>query len=305
MARKTAALFALCALALLLSPAAATAQDFSWDQYKHYDVPFVPTPHAVVEEMLRLGGVKSGDMLYDLGCGDGRIVVTAAQRYGIRAVGIDIDPVRIAESEKNAKEAGVTDKVKFIEMDLFQADFRDATVITMYLLTSVNRRLRPRLLAELRPGTRLVSHSFDMGDWQPDDKGIVALSESDDRYIYFWRVPANVTGRWTWELPGSGKHTFDTEQKFQVLSGTVSAGSDKSPVSDVVLEGARIEFKASGEINGERALWHYQGVVDGERIKGTVRKADAARAQAIPWTANRVLGTSKPLDTPSETGYRP
>lgn len=304
MTRKAAAVFSLLGMALLFSPA-ATPQEFSWDQYKHYDVPFVPTPQAVVEEMLRLAGVKPGDVLYDLGCGDGRIVVTAAQRYGVKAIGIDIDPIRIAESQKNAKAANVTDKVKFIEMDLFQADFRDASVITMYLLTSVNRRLRPKLLSELKPGTRLVSHSFDMGDWQPDDKGVVALSESDDRYIYFWLVPANVTGRWTWELPGSGKHTLAAEQKFQVVSGKVAAGQSESSISDAVLEGARIEFKASGEINGERGLLHYQGVVNGEMIKGTVRKADAPEAKAIPWNATRVLGTARPLDTPSETGYRP
>ena len=126
--------------------------------------------------MLRLAGVKSGDVLYDLGCGDGRIVIAAAKRYGVKAVGIDIDPVRIGESNDNAAAAGLAGKVRFVQQDLFEADFKDATVVTMYLLTSVNLRLRPKLLAELRPGTRLVSHSFEMGEWRPDKTTVVTTS---------------------------------------------------------------------------------------------------------------------------------
>ena len=150
------------------SPLPAEAQELTWPQYRGFDVPFVPTPPEVVDEMLRLAGVRAGDILYDLGCGDGRIVIAAAKRFGIKAAGIDIDPVRIAESNENAAEAGLAGKVRFVQQDIFEADFRDATVVTMYLLNSVNVRLRPKLLAELKPGTRLVSHSFDMGDWRPD-----------------------------------------------------------------------------------------------------------------------------------------
>ena len=147
------------------------------------DVIYVPTPQEVVEDMLRLVDVRKGDVLYDLGCGDGRIPITAAKLYGVRAVGIDIDPARIAEAQANAKKAGVTHLVEFRLADLFQSDFREATVVTLYLLPDLNVKLRPRLHAELKPGTRIVSHQFDMGDWRPDKK-----LESNNRTIYFWVI---------------------------------------------------------------------------------------------------------------------
>jgi len=148
------------------------------------DVIFVPTPHEVVEDMLRLVDVKKGDVLYDLGSGDGRIPIAAAKMYGVRAVGIDIDPARIAEAQDNAKKAGVTHLVEFRQADLFQSDFREATVVTLYLLPELNVKLRPRLWAELKPGTRIVSHQFDMGDWKAEKK-----LESSGRVIYFWTIP--------------------------------------------------------------------------------------------------------------------
>ncbi len=150
----------------------------------HLDVPFVPTPNPVVEGMLKLANVKSTDTVYDLGCGDGRIVISAAKNYKAHAVGVDIDPQRIAEARENAKQAGVEDLVKFEQNDLFRADIRNATVVTLYLLPSVNEKLKPKLLSDLKPGTRIVSHSFDMGDWKPDREETV-----DGRYIYLWTVP--------------------------------------------------------------------------------------------------------------------
>ncbi len=150
------------------------------------DVPYVPTPPEVVEAMLKLAQVKKGDIVYDLGCGDGRIVVMAAQKFGARAVGVDINPVRIKEAEENARNAGVTDRVRFIQGNLFEADIKEATVVTLYLLSDVNLKLRPRLLKELKPGSRIVSHSFDMGDWKPDKQ-----IEVDYRRVYLWTVPAN------------------------------------------------------------------------------------------------------------------
>ena len=149
------------------------------------DVIFVPTPYEVVEEMLRLAQVKRGDLLYDLGSGDGRIPVTAAKRYGIRAVGIDIDPERILEAKENARKNGVTGLVQFRQEDLFKADFHEASVVTLYLLPDLNVKLRPRLLAELKPGTRIVSHQFDMGTWKPEKK-----IDLNGRTIYLWTVPA-------------------------------------------------------------------------------------------------------------------
>lgn len=147
------------------------------------DVIFVPTPQEVVDEMLRIAKVGPEDTLYDLGSGDGRIPVTAAKRFGITAVGVDIDPQRIAEARKNAEEQGVTDKVTFIQGDLFEQDLTKATVISLYLLPSLNLKLRPTLL-KLKPGTRIVSHAFDMGDWQPEQTATV-----DGRTIYLWTVP--------------------------------------------------------------------------------------------------------------------
>jgi len=148
------------------------------------DVIYVPTPHEVVDDMLRLANVRTGDVLYDLGSGDGRIAIAAAKKYGIRAVGIDIDPERIREANENAKKAGVTNLVQFRQQDLFKADFREATVITLYLLPDLNVKLRPRLWSEMKPGTRIVSHQFDMGTWKPEKK-----LESSGRIVYFWTVP--------------------------------------------------------------------------------------------------------------------
>jgi hypothetical protein len=150
------------------------------------DVIYVPTPPEVVAAMLKVAEVKKGDVLYDLGSGDGRIVITAARDLGVRGVGIDIDPKRIEEANENAKKEGVTDRVKFLQQDLFESDFSEATVVTLYLLPSLNLKLRPKLMKELKPGTRIVSHSFDMGDWKPEK-----TIDVNGRMVYFWTIPAN------------------------------------------------------------------------------------------------------------------
>jgi precorrin-6B methylase 2 len=148
------------------------------------DVIFVPTPTEVVEAMLKAAKVTKNDVVYDLGCGDGRIVITAAKEYGARGIGIDIDPQRISEARANAEKAGVADRVKFLEQDLFETDFHEATVVTLYLLPSLNLKLRPKLWKELKPGTRVVSHAFDMGDWKPEQE-----IDVDGRTVYLWTVP--------------------------------------------------------------------------------------------------------------------
>jgi SAM-dependent methyltransferase len=147
------------------------------------DVPFVPTPTEVVAGMLRLADVKRGDVVYDLGSGDGRIVIAAAKRYGARGVGIDIDPERVAEASRNARAAKVADRVRFLNQDLFESDLSEATVVTLYLLPRLNLKLRPKLLAELKPGTRVVSHGFDMGDWKPDRTVMVG-----ETAIHLWTI---------------------------------------------------------------------------------------------------------------------
>jgi len=152
---------------------------------RELDVPYVPTREQVVEEMLRMADVKPNDVVYDLGCGDGRIVITAAKKHGARGVGIDINPERIKEANENLKAAGVQGRVRFVEADLFKSDFSEATVVTLYLLPDLNVKLRPRLLKDLKPGTRIVSHQFDMGDWKPE-----RTIDLNGRTIYFWTVPS-------------------------------------------------------------------------------------------------------------------
>lgn len=160
----------------------AFAQDSIFENKKI--VPFVPTPQEVVDKMIELAGVKKGDLVYDLGSGDGRIVITAAKKYGARGIGVDIDPDRVAEAKQNAKTEGVTDKVEFREGDLFKMDLSEASVVTLYLLSSINLKLRPKLLEELKPGTRIVSHSFDMGDWKPE-----YTEKVDGSTVYYWTIP--------------------------------------------------------------------------------------------------------------------
>jgi len=153
-------------------------------QYMELDVPYVPTPQIVVEEMLKLAEVKAGDIVYDLGCGDGRIIITAAKKYGAKGIGVDLNPLRIEEANENARKAKVEDKVTFVEGDLFNFDFSKADVLTLYLLPEVNLKIKPKILAEMKPGSRVVSHAFSMGDWEPDNQITV-----DEKTVYLWIIP--------------------------------------------------------------------------------------------------------------------
>jgi SAM-dependent methyltransferase len=180
------------ALAAALSVASTMAQPLK-PLEKEPEVPYVPTHERIVAEMLKVANVKKNDVLYDLGSGDGRIVITAAKRFGTRGVGVDIDPVRVKEARENAVKAGVTDRVKFLQQDLFETDFREATVVTLYLLPEVNLRLRPKLLSDLKPGTRVVSHNYDMGDWTP--LKTLQIRVPEEHTIYYWVVPPPSSSR--------------------------------------------------------------------------------------------------------------
>lgn len=237
------------------------------------DVPYVPTPEAVVERMLELAGVKKGEYVIDLGSGDGRIAIAAARDFGARALGVDIDPQRIKEANENAAKAGVTDRVTFRQENLFETPIKDADVITMYLLTSVNLKLRPRLLAELRPGTRLVSHAFTMGDWEPD-----VHEEVENRDVYLWIVPADASGRWT-VTEGGSSFTLDIDQNFQRLNGSATIGGRKVPITNAKLNGTEIVFTV--EIDGKPAT--FQGKIDGGRIQGMAGPV----ATSSNWSATR------------------
>jgi SAM-dependent methyltransferase len=220
------------------------------------DVPYVPTPMETVKRMLELAAVNKGEYMMDLGSGDGRIAIMAAKDYGARAVGIDIDPQRIREANENAKKEGVADRVEFIQANLFEYPIKDADVITMYLLTTVNAKLRPRLLDELRPGTRLVSHAFDMGDWQPE-----VHDKSTGRSVYLWIVPAKVEGRWTVK-DDERSFTLDIKQRFQMLSGNATIGGKTVPLVNAKMTGAEIAFTL--DIDGKPETFH--GKVSGNRI---------------------------------------
>ena len=178
-------------LAAILSAAIVAGQ--STKPAHDPDVPYVPTTEPAVQAMLKLAGVKKTDVVYDLGCGDGRIVIAAAKNYGAHGVGIDINPVRIAEAKENARKAGVEKLVRFEEKDLFQADIHEATVVTLFLLPTVNMKLRPKLLQDLKPGTRVVSNTFDMGDWKPDKEatvgGVDDVEAPLSRDLYLWVIP--------------------------------------------------------------------------------------------------------------------
>jgi len=210
------------------------------------DVPYVPTPQPVVDRMLEMADVKKDDIVYDLGCGDGRMVVTAAKKYGAKGVGVDIDPQRIKESNDNAKSAGVTDKVKFEIKDLFTMEFKDANVLAMYLLPAVNLKLRPKILDGMKPGSRIVSHSFNMDDWKPDGQ-----DEVDSSTIYFWVVPAKVEGTWQAMLkPDGGQEqqaTLNLKQNFQEVTGTASVGGKDLELTDGKLNGQTLTFTLSGQ----------------------------------------------------------
>jgi trans-aconitate methyltransferase len=188
MRRHRPLLVLMLALAVALSAVSTLAQQPPLKPLeKEPEVPYVPTHEKVVDEMLKVAKVGKNDILYDLGSGDGRIPITAAKRFGTRGVGVDVDPARITEARENAIKAGVADKVKFFQQDLFETDIREATVVTLYLLPEVNLRLRPKLLSDLKPGTRVVSHNYDMGDWAPLKTLNVRVPQ--EHTIYYWVVP--------------------------------------------------------------------------------------------------------------------
>lgn len=253
------------------------------------DVPFVPTPLSVVNEMLKLADLDESDVLYDLGSGDGRIVITAATRYGVRGVGIDLDPQRIMESRANAQLAGVEDRVRFIQGDLFEADLSEATAVTLYLLSSINERLRPKLLRELRPGTPVVSHSFSMGDWEPD-KSITV----EGRDVYLWIIPAQADGAWALNVdaPGGDQEFLLTlEQEYQKVDGTALIDGQQVPVQDGQLLGDTLRFFVTRSIDSRDVTQAFVGRVNGDRIQGFVNELNRGGGRGT-WTAQRTAAAA-------------
>ena len=262
--------------AALVSPA-AVAQDA---EPVKKDVPYVPTPQELVDKMVEKAKITEKDTVYDLGCGDGRMIVTAAKKHGARGIGVDIDPERIKEANQNAKEAGVTDKVKFIQADLFKMDFNEADVLLMYLLPSVNVKLRPKIL-DLKPGTRIVSHAFDMGDWEPDDQ-----IEVEGRTAYYWVVPAKVEGQWQATLKDQGQQkqaTLDLKQEYQKVTGTAEIDGKEVPIKDAKLQGDQLTIAL-----GDKT---YTVRVDGSNMREVAKgEGQNGDAQTAGFTAKRQGG---------------
>jgi hypothetical protein len=262
--------------------------------------------------MLEIAKVGAQDYLIDLGSGDGRIVITAARKYGTRGFGVDIDPERIDESNENARRAGVADRVAFYRRNLFETSLDEATVITMYLLPQVNLELRPRLLA-LKPGTRIVSHDFSMDAWQPDQHVVL---ETSDKFggaggksdIYFWEVPAQVAGRWTWRSMVSGsEHAYEVslEQRFQVLSGTARVGGRPVKLDRARLRGDEIRLEFTIAIRGAPVKHVLTGKVDGDDISGSAMlTGDRLRSQH-EWTARRVAREAVMIEDAGRGRFEP
>jgi SAM-dependent methyltransferase len=234
------------------------------------DVPYVPTPQAVVDRMLNIANVSAKDFVMDLGCGDGRMLVTAASRFGARGRGVDLNPERIREANANAQAAKVADKVTFEVKNLFETSIKDADVLTMYLLPSVNLQLRPRILDEMKPGSRIVSHSFDMGAWEADLRDQVGYSR-----IYHWIVPAKVGGKWI-ITDGADKIEVELTQSFQKIKG--AAGSPRGSGHALgIVSGENVHLMT--QIGGEARS--YAGRVSGDRMSAS------RGAGAQGWTAVR------------------
>jgi ubiquinone/menaquinone biosynthesis C-methylase UbiE len=270
--------------------------DYLWDF--QYDVPYVPTPYEVVNEMLKMADVGKNDILYDLGCGDGRIVITAAKESGCRGFGIDIDPQRIEESKNNALEAGVSDKVKFLQQDLFEADFSKATVVTLYLLQTVNLELRPKILRVLKPGTRVVSHDFSMKDWKADKSTEVKM-ERRSHSVYFWIVPANVSGTWNWTSSTTSekdKYSLELNQRFQKIDGTLFINGSTLSITNGEIKGDELSFRVGRTLDGQTARMLFKGKVKGNSIQGTVQVDADSATKTFKWKAKRNPSTVAPIE---------
>lgn len=253
--------FALCVLAAGVCAQPAKPYEPQVGQ-EGKDVIWVPTPQGLIEKMLDMAKVTPSDYVIDLGSGDGRTVIAAAKR-GARATGIEYNPDMVELSKQNAEKAGVTGKANFMKADLFESDFSQATVITMYLLPTINMKLRPKIL-DLKPGTRIVSHAFTMDEWTADQ-----TDSFDGRTAYMWIVPAKAEGTWQF---AQGELSFT--QMFQMVAGTLKAGGNTVKITNGKLRGDQLSFSAGNT--------DYTGRVNGSTIEGTSKGASAG-----PWSANR------------------
>jgi len=250
---------------------------------QNLDVPYVPTPRAVVEQMLDIANVQPCDYVIDLGSGDGRIVIAAAKR-GATGHGIDLDPRRIAEARKNANNAGVSDRVLFKQENIFDTDFSRASVITMYLLPSVNIKLRSDLLDKVEPGTRIVSHSFDMDEWKPDKESAVQDGGGSTHEIYYWVIPAKIEGTWQWSA-GDTHFTMAAHQTFQKISVELSDDKgSKYHIEEALIKGKRVSIRAANSSH----QYIFNGEVEGNNIEGILQDHNGNDKYFTSWKASKI-----------------
>jgi SAM-dependent methyltransferase len=256
------------------------------------DVPYVPTAPNVVEAMLAIAKVGPRDYVVDLGSGDGRIVIAAAKRHGARGFGVDVDERLVARAREAAEREGVAERVSFLARNLFLTDISRATVLTLYLFPSINLQLRPRLFTELKPGTRVVSHDFDMAQWQPEAELVVPVPDkpygAPESQIYLWIIPANAAGAWRGSvITDRGPVDFQAElsQTFQMLSGTAHVGAAGGRLRGGALRGDALRFALRAEVDGRDVRHEFEGRVSGDTIVGTMKVGDGV---AQDWRASRI-----------------
>jgi SAM-dependent methyltransferase len=293
---RDAALCIAIAVALLVATGCTASSPAPGDSGPRYfprtspGVLFVPTPPDVGVEMLKLAGVTSNDLVYDLGSGDGRLVIAAAQLFGARGVGVELDAKLVQDSREAAAKAGVADRVTFIWGDLFQVDLRPATVVTLYLTADMNLRLRPRLLAELKPGTPVVSHAFDMGEWTPD-RSVRVYSPDGARLLNLWIIPARVQGTWAINVTfpdGELSTTAILEQNFQRLSGLLRTAAGTVPIVETSLRGDVMAFSATVNMRPGPRTIRFRGLVIGDTAGGTAEVTGGLAIDPGRWTARRL-----------------
>ncbi len=258
------------------------------------DVPFVPSTTAVLDAMFEFTRPNKDDYVMDLGSGDGRIVIYAASQFGARGHGVDLNAGLVAVANNRARRAGVGERAKFYVRDLFKEDISKASLVTMYLLPEVVLQLRPKLFKELKPGTRIASHDYHMGNWRFDAAKVIATpTRTEESIVYYWKVPAKVAGFWKWTVKHSEYFEGDREftgiinQLYQDIDGRVEHGIQPMRIHDAKMDGAVISFSVTGEMDDRIVRHDYIGTVDGNRISGTVKLSGGVPPVTYPWSAFR------------------
>jgi precorrin-6B methylase 2 len=282
---------AIATTPLLLKPVYSVPQPNS-ESIAQKNPPYVPSTETIVAEMLKLANVKATDIVYDLGSGDGRIVISAVKDFGAqKGVGVEFNPELIEKSRENAQNADVSDRVQFIQRDLFETDFREATVVTLYLFPEVNLKLRPKLLTELKPGTRIVSQAFNLGDWRPDQT-LVASRGDSKATLFLWIVPAQIGGIWQGRLTrDSGRSlpiALQLEQQYQQAKVRIQLENQTIELPGVKLVGEQVRFERRTMLEGEQIKLQFEGQVRGNQLTGTLTRETSRSSDRYSLTARKM-----------------